>query len=53
MRFRGASNKCNDLFSAANPIDMGKALDIFSSDEMQRWMFSNMAPHINITDQGI
>ena len=33
--------------------DMGKALDIFSSDEMQRWMFSNMAPHANFTDQGI
>ena len=40
-------------FSSANPVDMGKALDIFSSDEMQRWMFSNMAPHANFTDQGI
>ena len=40
-------------FSAANPVDMGKGLDIFASDEMQRWMFSNMAPHANFTDQGI
>ena len=40
-------------FSSANPVDMGKALDIFASEEMQRWMFSNMAPHANFTDQGI
>jgi len=40
-------------FSAANPVDMGKGLDIFASDEMQRWMFSNMGPHANFTDQGI
>ena len=40
-------------FSAANPVDMGKGLDIFASDEMQRWMFSNMEPHANFTDQGI
>ena len=40
-------------FSAANPVDMGKGLDIFAGDEMQRWMFSNMAPHANFTDQGI
>ena len=40
-------------FSAANPVDMGKALDIFSSDEMQRWMFSNMGPHANFVDQGV
>ena len=38
------SCKCNDLFSSANPEDMGKAMDIFASDEMQRWMFANMAP---------
>ena len=29
---------------------MGEAMDIFSSD-MQRWVFANMAPHINITDE--
>ena len=40
-------------FSAANPIDMGKGLDIFASEEMQRWMFANMQPHVNITDAGI
>ena len=40
-------------FSAANPVDMGKALDIFSSEEMQRWMFANMVPHGNITDAGV
>ena len=33
--------------------DMGEAMDIFSSDEMQRWIFANIAPHINITDQGV
>ena len=40
-------------FSSANPVDMGKALDIFASEEMQRWMFANMAPHANIVDQGV
>lgn len=40
-------------FSAANPIDMGKGLDIFASEEMQRWMFANMQPHVNVTDAGI
>ena len=40
-------------FSSANPTDMGKALDIFASEEMQRWMFANMSPHGNITDAGV
>jgi len=40
-------------FSAANPVDMGKGIDIFASDEMQRWMFAHIAPHANFTDQGI
>ena len=33
--------------------DRGKALDIFASEEMQRWMFANMSPHGNITDAGV
>tara|TARA_B100001027_G_scaffold33837_1_gene20622 strand:+ start:286 stop:987 length:702 start_codon:yes stop_codon:yes gene_type:complete len=40
-------------FSSANPADMGKALDIFASEEMQRWMFANMGPHMSIVDQGV
>ena len=32
---------------------MGKALDICASEDMQRWMFANMAPHANIVDQGV
>ncbi len=40
-------------FSSANPVDMGKALDIYGSDEMQLWVYRNMAPHANITDQGV
>ena len=35
-------------FSSANPVDMGKALDIFSSDDA-KMDFSNMAPHANFT----
>ena len=40
-------------FAAANPKDMGEAMDIFSSNEIQRWFFANMAPHINVIDGGI
>ena len=40
-------------FAAANPQDMGEAMDIFSSNEIQRWFFANMAPHINVIDGGI
>ena len=40
-------------FAAANPQDMGEAMDIFSSNKMQRWIYSNLAPHLNITDGGI
>ena len=39
--------------SAANSSDLGKAMDIFSSNKMQRWIYSNLAPHLNITDGGI
>lgn len=39
--------------SAANASDLGKAMDIFSSNEMQRWLYANMAPFIDVTDQGI
>ena len=40
-------------FAAANMKDMGEAMDIFASSDMQRWVFANIAPHINITDAGI
>ena len=40
-------------FAAANPQDMGEAMDIFSSNEIQRWFFANMAPHMNVIDGGI
>ena len=39
--------------TAANASDLGKAMDIFSSNKMQRWIYSNLAPHLNITDGGI
>ena len=40
-------------FAAANPQDMGDAMDIFATDEMQRWVFANIAPHVNIIDGGM
>ena len=40
-------------FAAANPQDMGEAMDIFSSNEIQRWFFANMAPHVNVIDAGM
>ena len=40
-------------FAAANMEDMGEAMDIFASNEIQRWVFANIAPHINITDGGV
>ena len=40
-------------FAAGNMDDMGEAMDIFSSNDIQRWVFANIAPHINITDAGI
>ena len=40
-------------FAAANPADMGEAMDIFASSDIQRWVFANIAPHINITDAGV
>ena len=40
-------------FAAGNMEDMGEAMDIFSSNDIQRWVFANIAPHINITDAGI
>ena len=40
-------------FAAANPQDMGEAMDIFSSNEILRWFFANMAPHMNVIDGGI
>ena len=40
-------------FAAANPADMGEAMDIYASPEIQRWVFANLAPHLNIIDQGI
>jgi len=39
--------------TAANSSDLGKAMDIFSSNKMQRWIYSNLAPHLNITDGGV
>ena len=33
--------------------DMGEAMDIFASSDIQRWVFANIAPHINITDAGV
>jgi len=40
-------------FAAANAQDMGEAMDIFSSNEIQRWFFANMAPHVNVIDAGM
>ena len=40
-------------FAAANAQDMGEAMDIFSSNEIQRWFFANMAPHVNVIDAGL
>ena len=40
-------------FAAASPADMGEAMDIYASSEIQRWVFANLAPHLNIIDQGI
>ena len=40
-------------FAAANMKDMGEAMDIFASSDIQRWVFANIAPHINITDAGV
>ena len=40
-------------FAAANAQDMGEAMDIFSSNEIQRWFFANMAPHVNVIDGGL
>tara|TARA_Y100001970_G_scaffold74541_1_gene94442 strand:- start:409 stop:1113 length:705 start_codon:yes stop_codon:yes gene_type:complete len=40
-------------FAAANAADMGEAMDIFATEDIQRWVFANIAPHINITDAGI
>tara|TARA_E500000178_G_scaffold69311_1_gene66876 strand:+ start:145 stop:849 length:705 start_codon:yes stop_codon:yes gene_type:complete len=40
-------------FAANNMQDMGEAMDIFASNEIQRWVFANIAPHINITDGGV
>ena len=40
-------------FAAANAQDMGEAMDIFSSSEIQRWFFANMAPHVNVIDAGM
>ena len=39
--------------SAANLIDLGKALDIYAQEENQLWLFRNMNPHIEMIDQGI
>ena len=40
-------------FAAANAQDMGEAMDIFSSNEIQRWFFAIMAPHVNVIDAGM
>ena len=39
--------------TAANASDLGKAMDIFASTKMQRWVYSNLQPHLNITDGGM
>ena len=40
-------------FAAANPADMGKAMDIFSSNEMQIWVATNIAAHVDAEDNGM
>jgi hypothetical protein len=40
-------------FAAANPADMGKAMDIFSSNEMQIWVATNIAAHVDAVDNGM
>ena len=39
--------------SAANSSDLGKAMDIFRSPEIQRWVYSNMRPILDIKDAGM
>ena len=39
--------------SAQNAGDLGKAMDIFRSPEIQRWVYSNMRPILDIKDAGM